>query len=61
MYQQEDLTETPDNRAYRTAECDTPHHDGSFCLPGWDGFVYVCTYKLDKEIAERPNPLGVLL
>lgn len=49
------------DRTYLNAKCTTAHEDESACIPLWDGLAFVCLYKLDKEIQERLNPLGVVL
>jgi hypothetical protein len=35
-----------DDAEYMAAECEEPHEDGSACLPSWDGYGYVCTYRI---------------
>lgn len=38
-----------DDLDYMAAQCKEPHEDGSRCLPSWDGFVYICTYRFMKD------------
>lgn len=44
---------TQDDLDYMAAECKQPHDDSSTCLPSWDGFDYICTYRFMKEYKEK--------
>lgn len=55
-----DALDAHHDRLYLAAMCKEPHADGSLCLPAWDGVDYVCIHKLDKEIHQRIDPLGVI-
>jgi hypothetical protein len=41
-----------DNAHYLMAKCRTPHTDGNICAPEWDGFVYVCLDRIEREAAQ---------
>jgi hypothetical protein len=52
-------TTAEDDLAYSEAECLEAHSDGSSCLPSWDGFGYICTYRVlndkTREIVLTPS------
>jgi len=44
-----------DDLAYENAKCDSPHSDGSKCMPEFDGFVYVCFDRISQNRNVRGN------
>lgn len=54
----EDAEKEAHDNAYRAAECEEPHEDGSSCRPSWDGFGFICLYRSNKEaeILNQPRP-----